>query len=101
MSGAEDGDSGVSEMVGEAGDERRLGPDHDQIELELTGQPEQSLSVLGADGMAVAERRHPGVSGRRMQLIELGALGDLPGERVLASARSDDQDLHVSDSNGV
>jgi hypothetical protein len=51
--------------------------------------------------MAVCKSGHPRVSGRAMQGLQLGALGDLPGERVLATARSDDENPHAPDFNVV
>ena len=47
----------VAQLVRDPGDERRLGPDDDEIGLERAGEPEQAFAVLGADGMAAAERR--------------------------------------------
>src|SRR4029453_10029814 len=56
---------------------------------------EETLHVIGSDGMAAAERRDPGIPGRCVQFREPPALRDLPGERVLATAGPQDQDLHV------
>ena len=38
------------------------------------------------------------VAGGDEHLLHLRALSELPGQRVLAAARSDDEDLHSSDS---
>ena len=54
---AEHGDAGVAQLVADAGDERRLGPDHDEIDVERAGEREQPVAVVGANGVAGAERR--------------------------------------------
>jgi hypothetical protein len=63
----------------------------------LAAEAEEALDVVHADRVAAAERRDPGIPGRRMQLCQPLALRDLPGERVLAAAGSQDQDLHVGE----
>ena len=81
--GAEDGHARVAQLVGDARDERPLGPDHDEIGGERAREVEQAVAVLRADRVAVSERRDPGVAGRRVQLGERRALRDPPRERVL------------------
>jgi hypothetical protein len=73
----------VSKPVGDTGDERRLGPDHGELDLERLCQLEQPVRVLGPDGVARAERGDPGVARRGMQL-DVSAC-ELPGKRVPAS----------------
>ena len=51
---------------------------------------------LAPDGSA--ERRDPGVAGRRVELGERRALRELPGERVLARTRADEKHLHAGES---
>jgi hypothetical protein len=48
--------------------------------------------------VATAERGDAGVPGRCVELVERLVLGELPGERVLATARTDDQYLHEPES---
>ena len=86
----------MPQIVGDAVDERRLRPDHDEIGGDGAGEREQPLSVLGADGMAAAEPGDAGIPRRRVQLFALFALRELPGERVLATPRPDDQDPHAA-----
>ena len=60
--GAEDGDAAAAQLVGEAGDERRLRPDDDEVDLELARERDERGGVLGADGMALRERCDAGVA---------------------------------------
>ena len=90
----EHGDAGVAQLVGDTGDERRLRPDHDEVDLERAREPEQPLQVDRPYRMARADLRDSGVSGRGVKLLELRALGELPRERVLPAARSDEQGFH-------
>ena len=62
----------------------------------LAAEAEEPLAVLRADGMAAADPRDTGVPGRRVQSLETWALGELPGERVLATAGPDDADSHAA-----
>ena len=91
---AEDGDAVVTQGVGHAGDERRLRPDDDEIEVERAREVEQAVGVLRAHRMARAVARDAGIAGGAVQLGEARALRQLPGERVLASAGPHDEHLH-------
>jgi hypothetical protein len=95
LAGAEDLDAGVAQMVGEARDERRLRADYDEVDLQLASEGQQPFSVLRPHRMAVRKNGHTRVSGRAMQGLQLWAPGDLPRERVLATARSDDENPHA------
>ena len=70
------------------------GPTTTRSIAELAAEREQSLAVLRAHRVALPEGGDAGVAGRGVQLVELRARGELPGERVLAAARPDDQHLH-------
>src|SRR6202011_2044942 len=83
------------QVVGETGDERRLRPDDDEVCVEGARQLHDALRVLRTHGMAGSERGDPGVAGGRMQLAQARARAELPGERVLASAGTHEQHLHV------
>src|SRR5204862_1624280 len=92
----EDGDARVPELVGEARDERRFRPDDDEVDLVLAAEREQALPILGADGVAVPDRRNARVAGGGVQLVAPSALRQFPGERVLAAARAHHENLHAS-----
>src|SRR6185295_20133245 len=89
-------DAAVPELVGHARDERRLGPDHDEVDSERDREAEQPLAVDGPYRMACAEPRDAGIARCGVQLAERGAPGDPPGERVLARARADEEHLHAA-----
>src|SRR5947208_3536542 len=90
----EHGDASVAKLVGQACHEGRFRSDDDEVDFMLAAEREQSLAVLRPDRMAMANPGDPRVSRRSMQLFAVLALGQLPGERVLAPARPHDQNLH-------
>ena len=92
--GAEDRDAVAAQQVGDAGDERRLRADHDEIDVEAARETEQALAVLGPDRVTVAEPGDPGIARGRVQRLEPRRLRELPRERVLAPARPDQEHLH-------
>ena len=85
----------MAQLVGDAGYERRLRPDDDEVGAERAGEREQALAVLRPHGVAAADGRDTGIAGRRVQLVETRRLGQLPRERVLASAGADQQHFHT------
>jgi hypothetical protein len=64
--GPEDGDPPVPEEVGDAGHERRLGADDDEIHVERAGEREHVLRVVGSDGVTRRMPGDPRVPGRRV-----------------------------------
>ncbi len=62
-----------------------------------SGERKHAVAVRGQHRMAAAELCDAGVARRRVQLLEPGALGDLPRERVLPAARADDEHSHDYD----
>ena len=88
----------MPELVADAGHQRRLGADHDELHVEAPREREQALAVLRPDGMAVAEPRDPRVPRRRMELRQARRPREAPGERVLAAPGADEEHLHRRDS---
>jgi hypothetical protein len=86
----------MTERVGKSCHERCLGAHDHEVDLELPAKPEQAFAVLGADSVTLPEAGDPRVARSRVQPLETWALRELPGERVLATARADDQDPHAS-----
>jgi hypothetical protein len=86
----------MAELIGGPHDERHLGADHREIDLERMREREQPFAVLGAHGMTLAQTRDSRIAGRGVQLVERAVLAQLPGERVLATSRADDQHAHGS-----
>ena len=91
---AEDGDPVATQRVAHAGDERRLRPDHGEVDVEAAGEAEQRLGVVGSDWMTVAQRRDSRVPGSGVEPGQTRRLRQLPRERVLATARPHEEHLH-------
>ena len=92
--GPKTGDAVAAERVGDARDERRLGPDHGEVGVEAAGEAEQRLGVVCPHRVAVAERRDARIARRGVQPGQAGRLRQLPRERMLATARPDEEHLH-------
>src|SRR5439155_15595304 len=84
------------ELIGDAGHERGLGTDHDEVGGQRARKLEQTLAVLRAYGVTLAELGDTGVPRRGVNLLERRALSELPGQRVLTAAGADDEDLHAA-----
>ncbi len=96
--GTEAGDADLRHRVGHAGLDRRIRADDHQVRLDFAGQGGLAGHIDGADRAHLAQLRHAGISGGRDQAREQWRLGDLPGQRVFASARSDQEHLHAPSS---
>jgi len=92
----EDQEAEPAKHVGQPEHERKLRPDHDEVHLEGTREPEQTLSIVRPNRVTVSQSGDPGVSGRGMQLRQRRRLRQLPGKRMLATSRPDDEDSHRS-----
>jgi aspartate kinase len=91
----------MPELVRDPSDERRLGPNHNQVDLMLAAESKQPFAVFRPDRMAIADHGDPRVSRRGMKLVAELALGEFPGERVLTPTRPDDENFHpISVSKG-
>jgi hypothetical protein len=84
----------MTQLVGDTGDERRLGPDDYEVGAERVGEVEEPLAVLRANGVALAQLRDSGIPRRGMKLREARTQAQLPSERVLAAARADQEHPH-------
>ena len=84
----------MPQLVGDAGDERRLRADDDEVGGKRPRQSQQAVAVVRRDRMARREGGDPGVPGRDVQLGQLGRRREPPGERVLSTTRPDEEDTH-------
>ena len=72
------------------------GPMTTSSHVERTREGKQAVCVLGANRVAVAQLGNAWVARSCVKLVELDALRELPGKRVLAAPRADDEHPHAS-----
>ena len=92
--GAERLDAGLLQIVHQARDQRRFGADHHQVDLVrlAEGRDRRVVGDLEVDDLRfLGDAR---IARRRIELGQERARGELPGERMLASAGAEEQDLH-------
>ena len=92
----EAGDPRLGHSIGKAGDERRLGPDDDEVDGLVAGRRNQPFVVVGrSDGQQPWRRASmPGLPGAASSSGRCGERAERADDRVLAAARADDEDLH-------
>ena len=86
-------DPARGELVGEAGDERHLGPDDDEVDALRRGGVGQPGDVVDGDRQQPRVGGDARVAGRAQQLGRGGRALQRAHERVLAPAGADDEDL--------
>ena len=92
----EDGDAGGGEIVDDAGDERRLRPDHDEVDSLLAAEGDDRRMIGDVERDELGAFRDAGIARRGVELPELRRLRELPGQRMLAPAGADEEDVHRS-----
>jgi hypothetical protein len=85
----------MPELVGHAGDEGPFRADHDEVGIERSCEVKEPFAVLCVDRVARAEAGDAGVARGGVQLVEARRLAQLPRERVLASARANEEHFHT------
>ena len=83
------------QIVGDPGDERRLRPDHDEVD--------RSFPAEGGDGGVVGDIERDqfgflgdaGIARRGVELGQHRRGGELPGQRMLAAAGPDEKNIHA------
>ena len=94
--GAEDGEAPAAQPIGEPRHQRRLGADDHQVDVAApAAKPASPVGVVDADSTQRGVARDPGLPGAAYSVLDERALRDLPGERVLAAAAADEQDLSL------
>ncbi len=83
-----------NEIVDDAGAQRRLGADHHEIDPLLLAEGDHRGVVGDVERHQLALLGDAGIAGRAVQLRDQRARRDLPGERVLAAARAEEEDVH-------
>jgi hypothetical protein len=86
----------MAELVREPSDEGRLGTDDDEIDSKLARKRYERRRIVGPCGVARRQGGDSRVAGRGVQLAEAAAAGERPRERMLAAARTYEENLHAS-----
>src|SRR5262249_36131411 len=94
-------DAGRDEIVHDAGAERRLGPDHDQIDVLRLAERDHRRMVGDVERHHLAVAGDAGVARRAAEPRDQRARRDLPGERMLASARAGEEDVHARSAGAL
>src|SRR5262249_42679354 len=79
----------------DAGAERRLGADHDQIDILRLAERNHRRVVGDIERHDLAVAGDAGVARRAKKPLDQRTRRDLPGERMLASARAEKKDIHA------
>ena len=88
-------DAGRREGVRHAGDQRRVGPDHHEVDLLALGERHLARDILGADLDAFGDLGDAGIARRAEQLCAQGGCGNRPAQRMFAAAAAHHQDPHL------
>ena len=98
---AEDGDPGGDERVGDAGRQRRLRPDDDELDRAVAGGRDDRRAGRAGRRRRSATRGSAAIASRpgaTTTSFDARLGGELPGERVLAAAAADDEDPRRHDA---
>ena len=90
----EAGDPGGPHGVGDPGDQRHLGPDHDEVGLPALRPVGDGLRVAQVEPVLLGDGRGTGVAGSAGQRGDGGVLRQGEDEGVLTGTGADDQDAH-------
>ena len=82
--------------IGQAGDERRLRPDHDELDARVACRGGERGRVVGGRVERARVAPDPRVARRAQHLGRLRGAQQRADERVLPAARADDEDPHTA-----
>ena len=85
-----------TERVRNAGNQRRFGPDNDQIDSLASGECDDCFRIARIDDNAICPALNARISRRCNELAAARRLPKTPGERILATARAQKQNIHGS-----
>ncbi len=83
------------QIVDQAGDQRRLRPDHDKADSVRLAKIDHCFVVAGVERGKLRLLRDARIARRAPQRIAMVRLADLPGKGVFAPARTDDENVHA------
>ena len=92
---AEHLEAGCLQIVGDARNQRRLWPNHDEIDLEFFGKPNDRRMIGQIDRHALRDFSNAGVAGRTIQLAQQRTGTDRPCQRVLTPAGTENKHVHA------
>jgi len=78
LGGAEDGHAPFDELIGNAPRQRGFGADHSEVNLLFLGYFDQRVNIGGLDIQVLSKPGGAGITRRSINIINLGALGNLP-----------------------
>ena len=77
------------EIVGQAGHQRHLGPDHHKADIAIAAEADDGGVVGGIERHALGHLGDAGIAGRAIEPGQQGARGNGPGQGMLAPAGTD------------
>ena len=89
-------DAGGSEIVDDAGRERRLRADHDEIDRVALAEIDHRRMVGDIERHAFGFARDAGIARRAPQFGQQRGSGDLPRQSVFAAAGTEQENVHGS-----
>ena len=87
-------DAGLAEIITQSRDQRRLRTDDDQLDALVATKRDDDVVIGRIDRDALGDLGNSGITGRAVELGQQRACAQRPGERVLAAARADEEDIH-------
>src|SRR5947208_1247354 len=87
--------SPCSKIIDDAGAQRRLRPNHDKIDFLLLAKRDHRGVVGGIERHEFAFARDAGIARRAIEPLDQRARRHLPGERMLAPAGAEKENVHA------
>src|SRR5690606_18308726 len=92
--GSEDRHACRPQRIGDAGRQRRLGPDEDEIDRVLLGEGHDRRAVENVEVGAFGDHGDAGIARRHDEPAAFGVLLHRPGERVFAAPAAENENVH-------
>jgi hypothetical protein len=87
-------DAGLRQVVDEAGNQRRLGADHDEVRCRACAEGRNGAMVGDVEADALGNSAIPALPGAQYERAKQRARRDRPGQRMLPPARTEKKDVH-------